>query len=353
MRIAAWVLMLTAVWTAGGAEAADWTVTKLHGMVYAEAASGGWVRLSRGDAVVDGRAIRTLRSGNAVFARGSETVAFGPGTQAEITDRPGRRPFTTVLEQIGTVGVSAEALAVRHFSVETPYLVAVVKGTEFTVRTDAGGSDVAVSRGLVSVTSRSGRRTVLLPAGQSVETTPYGAMLVSGMAVPALVHPRIGGMIEDVTADGATVDSSAQDDSTDSLGGSGLLRGSLDDVSGVGATLGGAVTGLGDTAGSVITGAGEAAGGTVDAVGAALGNSSGALGSAVNAVGATTTTLGGAVSSVGTTAGGTVTGLSGTAGGAVTSLTGTVSGAVNGLTQPAGSASGTGSGGGLLQHLGL
>src|SRR6185437_335711 len=97
------IIVLPALLPVGIAQAADWTAVKLHGMVYADAGGGNWVRLSRGAAVADGRAIRTLVSGNAVFARGAETVAFGPNTEGEITDRPGQRPFTIVVEQAGVV----------------------------------------------------------------------------------------------------------------------------------------------------------------------------------------------------------------------------------------------------------
>lgn len=335
MRMPVWVFVLPAIWWVGGAEAADWTAVKLHGPVYADAGGGNWVRLWRGAVIADGRAVRTLGSGNAVFSRGAEIVAFGPNTQGEITDRPGTRPFTIVIEQAGTVAVSAEARAVQHFSVETPYLVAVVKGTQFTVGTKPGQSDVAVARGLVSVTGRVGRRTILLPAGERVVATAGGGMLVSGTVVPALVHPRIDGQIEDEPDGGAAT----------APGGIG------DDVDEIGASLGGVVTDSGDTTGTVITGLGEATGDAVDHLGATLGGLGDPTGLA-GATGSTLGTVGGAVNGLGTAAGSTVTSLTGTAGGAVTGLTGTVGGVVNGLTQSGGTSGGS-AGGGLLQHLGL
>jgi hypothetical protein len=345
MRVAACVFIVAVVWSPIAARAAEWTIVKLHGMVYAAAADGGWVRLSRGDAVADGHVIRTLRNGNAVLARGAETISLGPETQAEITDRPGRRPFTTVREETGSIGVAAEARAVKHFSVETPYLVAVVKGTRFTVSTDDQGSRVAVERGLVSVTTRSSRRTVLLPAGQHVFATRYGGMLVSGTAIPALVHPEIGGVIEDA---GNEADAPVPAPARASLGAT--VGGTITAIGG--AT--GAITTLGEATGAALTGTTGAAGGLVQSAGnavGALGSAAGPLGPTVSAAGSTVSGLGGAVGAVGAAAGGAVTSLTGAAGSTVTGLTSAAGSTVTGLTQSV--SGGTGASGGLLHHLGL
>src|SRR6185437_3838852 len=315
MRLLAWSIAWAVLLTMGTAQAADWTAVKLHGMVYADAGGGNWVRLSRGAAVADGRAIRTLASGNAVFARGAETVAFGPNTEGEITDRPGQRPFTIVLEQAGTVAVSAEARAVRHFSVETPYLVAVVKGTQFTVRTTPRGSQVTVLRGLVSVTTR--------PGG--------------------------GNLLEDAADAGG-------DGSEPPIAGSAGVT-SLGEAAGtVGATLGGAIGSLGDTAGATVGGLSTAVGGTVSAVGSSLGgivDSSGTLGGVGAIAGSTVAAAGSAVSCLGGAAGSTVSAAGGAVGGVVTGVTGSVGDVVGGLTQSSGSVSGKSPGTGLLGHLGL
>jgi hypothetical protein len=346
MRVAAWVFLVAVIWSTGAAEAAEWTIVKLHGMVYAEAAGGQWVRLSRGDAVADGHVIRTLRNGNAVVARGAETISLGPGTQAEITDRPGSRPFTTVREETGSIGVAAEARAVRHFSVETPYLVAVVKGTRFTVSTNDQGSSVAVARGLVAVTTRAGRRTVMLPAGQRVLATRYGGMLVSGTAVPALVHSRIGGVVEDADV-GDMAPAAGPADGLPLLGGLGSATTDL------GAVTGGTVTALGGVTGDTLTGVTSAAGGLVQTAGSSLGALGGAgpLGSTVSTAGATLGGVGETVGAVGAAAGGAVTTVTGTAGDALTGVTSAVGKTVTGLTQ--GSAGTAGAGGGLLHRLGL
>jgi hypothetical protein len=336
-----------------GAEAADWTAVKLRGLVLANnvAGDGPWVRLKRGDIVDDARVIRTLGNGNVEFQSGAETIALGPGTQAEIVDRGGRR-FTTVAEQVGTVAVSAEALAVQHFSVETPYLVAVVKGTVFSVMTGSTGSDVSVSRGLVAVVDRRGRRQVLLPAGRSMAVTADGRTLVSGDAIPALVHPRVNGVIED--ADAATGEGAVTAQGAGSVAGSGPA------ISNVDADLGANASGLVQTTGAIGTTLGTAIGGigptvvglgqTTGAVGTTLGSTVGTLGSNVG-LGAVTGSVGSALGTATATVGNTVSSV----GGAVTSLGTTV----NAATTTSGTALGSvtrsvaGTVGGALSHLGL
>jgi len=131
---------------------------------------GAWVALERGDIVSDDRAIRTLADGRVELHRNAEVVSLGPNSEAEIHDRKGGG-FTTVKQITGTVSVEAEVKQVKHFGVETPFLVAVVKGTRFEVDTDVGGSSVKVTRGAVEVTDRKTGESVIVPAGESIEAS--------------------------------------------------------------------------------------------------------------------------------------------------------------------------------------
>src|SRR5690606_23612207 len=98
----------------------------------------------------DDRVIRTLRSGRVTFERGAELIELGGDTQVRIHDRTGRK-HTTVLQDFGVVSIEAEARSVQHFSVRTPHLAAVVKGTRFTVRSGERTAEVEVDRGFVAV----------------------------------------------------------------------------------------------------------------------------------------------------------------------------------------------------------
>ncbi len=153
-------------------------ITKLRGEAL-QLVGNDWAPLNRGDVVPDHRVIRTLASSRAMLQRGSETIELAANTQIRIFDKAGKR-FTTVQQHFGTVVIDAEARNVKHFAVQTPYLVAVVKGTRFVVKTTTRQSRVKVERGLVAVEDdRSGLNTKVA-AGQSATVGRSGAFAVGG-----------------------------------------------------------------------------------------------------------------------------------------------------------------------------
>lgn len=75
---------------------------------------------------------------------------------------------TTIIQQAGSVLIQAEKRNVKHFQVETPYLAAVVKGTQFRVSVNAVGSTVEVIEGRVEVAEfKSGQFALVLPGSGS------------------------------------------------------------------------------------------------------------------------------------------------------------------------------------------
>jgi len=170
----------------------DWVAVRLRGTVL-QLVDGDWVKLPRGGMVPDSRVIRTLKTGNVEFHRGNESVTIGPDTQIQIFDEKSAKPFTTVKQYFGTVTVQAEVRQVQHFAVQTPYLAAVVKGTQFRVSAEAGGSTVDVLEGQVDVSGfRSGEQILLLP-GQTAKVASAGAGALntsgSGLFNPVRVGP--------------------------------------------------------------------------------------------------------------------------------------------------------------------
>jgi hypothetical protein len=71
---------------------------------------------------------------------------------------------TTIVQQAGSILLEVEKRNVKHFEVETPYLAAVVKGTQFRVSVNAGSARIDVIRGQVEVADfRSGQIAQVLP----------------------------------------------------------------------------------------------------------------------------------------------------------------------------------------------
>lgn len=159
----------------GAAVADDWLASKVRGpvMQYTE---GEWIPLKRGDIVPDDRLVRTLKGGRITLQRGNETIALESQTQIRILDKPGR-VFTTVRQDFGEVSIEADVRKVEHFSVKTPLIAAVVKGTKFTVRSGEHDAEVSVRRGHVAVTDADTGQTVLLAAGDSASTEDGGIPL--------------------------------------------------------------------------------------------------------------------------------------------------------------------------------
>ncbi|MEO8882086.1 MAG: FecR domain-containing protein [Devosia sp.] len=265
----------------------DWTASKLRGSVLVSAdtdGNGPWQHLKRGDVVSDARAIRTLESGNVEFTRGAETIAFGPNSQGEIVDRTGKL-YTTVVQQFGAVAIEAEAKQVQHFAVQTPFLVAVVKGTIFSVVTDKHASRVSVSRGLVAVTDLANHKTLMVPAGQQVQETASGDPAVTGTPNAALTHPTVNGVVEDASTTEQSIGVSGAVGGTVSDVG-GLVSNTAGDlgstVSGVTGALGGATGGV---VGSTVSSLGSTVGSTVSSVGSTVGSVGGALGGTLQHLG--------------------------------------------------------------------
>lgn len=166
-------LLLAAV-----AAADEWVVDRLRGQVLVKT-NGVWQELARGDAVSDDSPIKSLEGTRVTFARGVERIELSGATEIRIFDREGEL-MTTVMQAYGTVTVEAERRNIQHFSVQTPYLAAIVKGTRFTVVSDETQSNVAVSRGLVQVQDYEHDRATDISPGQTATVGDDIALEVTG-----------------------------------------------------------------------------------------------------------------------------------------------------------------------------
>lgn len=179
---------------AGAVMADDWTVDRLRGGVQVQI-GGAWQALRRGDIVSDESRIRSLEGSRVVFTRGAEAIELSGATEIRIFDQVGQR-MTTVMQAYGTITVEAERLQVQHFSIQTPYLAAIVKGTRFTVHSSDGQSSVDVERGLVQVQDYvHGVATDITP-GQSAMVSPEVVLDVSGIGAHAPLV-TLGGQVVD------------------------------------------------------------------------------------------------------------------------------------------------------------
>ena len=128
---------------ASGAQAADWTVQKTFGQVWLQSSDVQKVALTRGHSLKGKTTIVTGTNGKVVLVRDAESMIVGPNATVTI---PGPNIFgrTTIRQSAGSVAYDVEKRNVRHFAVQTPTLIAVVKGTTFRVSENSQISSVSV-----------------------------------------------------------------------------------------------------------------------------------------------------------------------------------------------------------------
>ncbi|WP_127144951.1 FecR domain-containing protein [Pelagibacterium montanilacus] len=180
--------LISALILAIPAMAEHWHADRLRGVVLMMA-GGDWVAVQIGDVVDDGRVLRTGADGHVTLRSGPQLVEMRPNSQIQLTGEPGRAR-TWVYQAGGEITADVEARDVEHFGVQTHNMVAVVKGTRFTVTAGPGGESVSVDRGTVGVTHRARRQSVSITAGQRAEGRS-GSLRVEGRgALPPIVDEQ-------------------------------------------------------------------------------------------------------------------------------------------------------------------
>jgi hypothetical protein len=184
---AAFVLAVFVVVSAASqalAQGTAWRVSKSSGEVWVSTSGAQRVSLTDHAVLNPGDSIRTGRNGRVLLVRGQETILISPNSVVGVPAQksPGT---TTIIQQSGTILIVLIEVEKRnnpHFEVETPYLAAVVKGTQFRVSVSQSESYVNVLRGQVDVTDfRSGQSALVMPGQMAkVWAIGTGGLLLSG-----------------------------------------------------------------------------------------------------------------------------------------------------------------------------
>src|SRR6201994_3512112 len=171
------MLMVAATISAGAsAEEIAWSVKKSTGQVWITTSGAQQASLTQETALKIGDTIRTGPNGRVLLVRGEESILVSPNAVISLPTENKDGMTTTVTQQAGTILLEVERQNVKHFEVETPYLAAVVKGTQFQVSVDAMGSHVTVLRGQVEVADFStGQIGQVLP-GQTAASLLQGSV---------------------------------------------------------------------------------------------------------------------------------------------------------------------------------
>ena len=174
---------------AAQADATGWQVTKLSGHAWTTSIDGRQAELLKGAVLPPGTTVVTGERSRVMLVRGLETMVVGPVAVLAVSETPSQGLSTTVLQKGGSITFDVEKRNVQHFSVETPVLAAVVKGTHFTVTVGGRDGKVDVSRGTVQVTALATGQSGNVTAGQHAKIDARG-MSVSGAGRRAAVQGR-------------------------------------------------------------------------------------------------------------------------------------------------------------------
>src|SRR5258707_12669388 len=160
--------------TAFAADDGTWTVGKSSGEVWLTSSGVQPASLKQEELLKPGDTVRTGRTGRVLLKRGEETMLISPNSVVGMPAEKKEGLSTTIVQQAGSILLEVEKRNVKHFEVETPYLAAVGKGTQFPVTVGAGSTKVGVVRGQVEVSDfKTGQIAQVLP-GQSATAFDHG-----------------------------------------------------------------------------------------------------------------------------------------------------------------------------------
>jgi Flp pilus assembly protein TadG len=166
-----------------------WTASKLSGDAFLTTSAGQQATLSEGELLNPGNKIRTGQNGRVLLVRGKETILIASNSVIGIPTHVTQGMSTTVYQWAGSVVFAGNH---KNFDVETPYLAAVVKGTQFHVTVNKDDTSVEVLRGQVEVTDfKSGQYALVLP-GQAAKVSAQGLLGLSLKGLGTLASIRQG-----------------------------------------------------------------------------------------------------------------------------------------------------------------
>jgi hypothetical protein len=163
----------------GSAEAADaaagagpWLAEYVRGTVRVRTSgqAAAWQTLADETVLAADSEIRTGADGIAVLANGVDRIRLSPNSHVVLPAPIEEVGLLTLIRQkLGRVFFDVGARPERRFEVDAPFLVVLVKGTQFTVHANYVGNSVEVDEGTVEVRTRDegdGQGT-LVTAGQT------------------------------------------------------------------------------------------------------------------------------------------------------------------------------------------
>jgi hypothetical protein len=175
---------VAAILCAGLAAAAEWRIEKMSGDVRIFQDSNiTWVSLSPNRTIKPGDSIWTGHNGRVLLVSDEGKVFLNPRSLIKVPAQYLPENQTVLFQSMGTVEAEVTKREDQHFSIQSPYLAAVVKGTRFTLEIKDGHTRLGVSEGVVEATDTETGQVVAVAAGEFVTKMNGGASGLSGNAL--------------------------------------------------------------------------------------------------------------------------------------------------------------------------
>jgi hypothetical protein len=212
-----------------------WIVQELKGAAFSrprDADDSQWQDLRTGARIEPGSVVRTDGSGRIELTNGIDRIRLSPSSEIELPVGLSGDPVTRVIHWIGTAFFQVGKRPGPQFEVDTPYIVAIVKGTKFTTTVSDAGAAIKVSEGIVGVSATAGGSSIDVTAGGSASVSAADSDTVTPGGPSGDATPAAGARGKESTLARSSDPSAADGD--DEAGGA--LSGSADDGDGSSAT---------------------------------------------------------------------------------------------------------------------
>ncbi len=164
------------------ASAGAWLAEEVRGTVLirvAGEAAASWRPLQAATPIAGQSEIATGSDGVAVLDNGVDRIRLTPNSRLVLPADEGAGLMTVIRQSLGKIFFDIGPRPDRSFEVDAPYLVVLVKGTQFTVSATYLGDSVTVTEGTVEVrpAGGGGAEGALIGAGQTASVGAAGSSI--------------------------------------------------------------------------------------------------------------------------------------------------------------------------------
>jgi hypothetical protein len=162
--------------------AGAWLAEEVRGTVSVRTAGEAatrWQPLQPATPIAGQSEIATGSDGIAVLNNGVDHIRLAPNSRLVLPPDQSPGLMTVIRQSLGKIFFEVGHRPDRSFEVDAPYLVVLVKGTQFTVTTNYLGDKVAVTEGTVEVRTATdgGGSGTLITAGQTASVGASGGSI--------------------------------------------------------------------------------------------------------------------------------------------------------------------------------